>query len=92
MSERTSLSQPFVSRPSQSPNPALHAATSHVPTLHAGTPAGVVQTLPHMPQLLRSVLMLISHPVASLPSQSAHPTAQLPRTQRPEKQEPAACG
>ena len=46
----------------------------------------VVHTLPQPPQLFRSVLVLISHPLAALPSQLAKPALQA-MLHAPAKQE-----
>ena len=44
------------------------------------------QTLPHIPQLLLSVLVLTSHPSAALPLQLPKPLLQLPTPQIPPEQ------
>lgn len=49
-----SASQPFAKTASQSPRPALQAATTQRPEEHTAEPFRAVQTAPHRPQLLRS--------------------------------------
>jgi hypothetical protein len=56
-------SQPLLATPSQSPKFAAHAATVHVPPVHAGIAFGRLQACPHMPQFARSVLVF-AHPLA----------------------------
>src|SRR5262249_53396013 len=65
------VSQPLAGFMSQSPYRLLHEPMPHMPPLQAGTPfATDGQTVPHVPQLLRSVAMLASQPSAELLSQS----------------------
>lgn len=57
------VSQPFPAMPSQSAVPPLQARP-HVPAMQAGvTPDGAVQAFLQLPQLLTSVLVLVSQPV-----------------------------
>ena len=47
---------------------------------------GAAQALPHAPQLAVSVLVLVSHPLVAVRSQSAKPLAHAPTTHAPEAQ------
>lgn len=67
------VSQPVAYEPSQLAKPALHEATVQIPDTHAAVPFATEQTLPQVPQLLTSVLVLASQPLAGLPSQLAKP-------------------
>ena len=49
-----SVSQPFVTSPSQSPVVPGQVAMLQRPAVQAGVPVGVVHTLPHAPQFCRS--------------------------------------
>ena len=74
----------FVSQPSagfmlQSPKPAVHMDTAQRPLMQMGEPLAVEQTMPQPPQLLMSLLVLISQPSVFLfPLQSANPVVQAP--------------
>lgn len=67
------ISQPFAAFPSQSANPALHAAIAHFEAAHVSVALFVLQGRPQPPQLLALVVVLTSQPLAGLPSQSAVP-------------------
>jgi hypothetical protein len=55
----------------------LHDATAHVPPVQPAVPlATAAHALPQLPQLV-AVVMLVSQPLAALPSQSAQPAAQV---------------
>ncbi len=59
--------------------PMLQAAPEpqrQVPPVQLSANPGV-QAWPQLPQLCRSVLMLVSHPLAEFPSQSANPDWQV---------------
>jgi hypothetical protein len=76
------ISQPLAALPSQLAIGALHVGCEHVPLTHVSVPPVMLQTCPHEPQLLTSVLMLVSQPLLATPSQSRNPvrhavTAQL---------------
>ena len=47
------------------------------PATQLGVPLALLQAAPHPPQLLVLMSMLISHPFAGLPSQSAKPALQV---------------
>jgi len=64
------VSQPFDARPSQLPNPLLHAI-AQVEELHDGVPWLLLQARPHPPQLVRLFAVSVSQPLLLLPSQSA---------------------
>lgn len=70
----------LVSHPSsgsalQSANPAPHAMR-HRPATHDDVPLVELQTSPHAPQLRASPVVLTSHPLIALPSQSPKPARQ----------------
>ncbi len=52
------VSQPFAALPSQSPKPALHAPSRHVPALHAAVAFAKVHTVPQLPQFAGSVAVV----------------------------------
>jgi hypothetical protein len=62
---------------SQSPRPALQVLTPHTPTLHVAEPIVVSQTLPHFEQLVTSILVFVSQPLAGSLSQSWKPSLQV---------------
>jgi hypothetical protein len=64
--------------PLQLANPALHAAMTHTPAEHAAAALGKTHTLPHAPQLLVLVMVLVSQPSAALLLQSAQPALHDP--------------
>jgi hypothetical protein len=71
---RVSTSQPLEAVPSQLAKPVVHAPMAHAPATHAAVElAPATQRLPHAPQWARVVRVLVSHPLAALPSQSAKP-------------------
>jgi hypothetical protein len=49
------------------------------------------QTIPQPPQLFRSFVTFVSHPLAGLPSQFAKPAAQAVTTQMPPRHAEVAC-
>jgi hypothetical protein len=63
--------------PSQSPKPALHVDRQVLAEQLGVAPGRVGQTVPQVPQWLRSVVRLTSQPLAGLPSQSAKPVLQV---------------
>ncbi len=71
------VSQPFEYKPSQSAKPVLHEATTHVPPPQAGVPLATKQVMPQPPQWLMSLVVVVSQPLAVLPSQSPLPAWQL---------------
>lgn len=74
--DRVSISHPFVGSASQSKKPVAHTAR-HIPPVHTGVVPGRadVHTALHAPQCARVVRVSTSHPLSSLPSQSAKPVA-----------------
>jgi hypothetical protein len=84
------VSQPLALFPSQSPNPALQLVYVHAPVpLHAAPEAlatVVAQLVPHEPQFAALVFVLVSQPLALLPSQSPNPAVQLVYVQAPVPQ------
>ncbi len=67
----SSTSHPFASFPSQSPNPGWQLAIRHVDETQDAVARGSAQAIPHPPQALGSVRMLVSHPSAANPLQFA---------------------
>jgi hypothetical protein len=70
------VSQPLAAIPSQLPKPALHAMTAHAPALQVSVAFGRLHARPHAPQWARAVLVLVSQPLAAIPSQLAKPALQ----------------
>lgn len=73
-----SVSQPVLNERSQSKRPGSHVIL-HSPATHATRPPEtfVGQARPHAPQLLMSLCVLVSQPVAILLSQSEKPAAHV---------------
>jgi hypothetical protein len=69
-------SQPLAGLPSQSAKPRLQVAM-HVPPVQVEVALGEEQTVPQAPQWLGSLAVLVSQPLAGLPSQSVKPTLQV---------------
>ena len=68
-----STSQPFASIPSQFPKPTAQRGT-HAPLMHVAVLfARVGHTVPQRPQLVADDDRSVSHPLATLPSQSPEP-------------------
>jgi hypothetical protein len=78
-------SQPSVATPLQSAKPVLQVVTVQLPALQPATAFGRVQRRLQAPQLSALVLVLVSQPLATLPSQLPRPVehaiAQTPPTQ-----------
>lgn len=66
------VSQPFLTSPSQLPKPASQVMPQ-LPEEHVAVPLVESHTLPQMPQLPVLVLMLVSQPFVTSPSQSSQP-------------------
>jgi hypothetical protein len=66
----SAVSQPFCAFESQSAKPALHEMPQ-MPPEQAGVPLCIEHWFPQAPQLAMSLLVAISQPFATLPSQSA---------------------
>src|SRR5262245_37812711 len=64
--ELTLVSQPFVSVPSQLPNPRLHIS-EHMPLPQLAIPLVELHTLPQLPQLTSSFLVFASQPSSITP-------------------------
>ena len=87
----------YVSQPSaapflQSAQPALHAATLHVPFTQLPAAFGVPHALPQLPQLLGSPSVFVSQPLAALPSQSTQPASHAAIAHCAATQLVVACG
>jgi hypothetical protein len=78
-------SQPVEARPSQLPKPELHAI-EQAPSEQLGVPFVPLHTVPHAPQLVALVSVLISQPVEPMLSQLPNPAAQVPSVQLPVTQ------
>jgi hypothetical protein len=57
--------------------PALHDDTTQLLAEQAATPFAAKQAIPQPPQFSGSFVVVVSQPLAPLPSQSALPAAQL---------------
>jgi hypothetical protein len=75
------VSQPFEAEPSQLAQPVLQEATAQLPLLHTPEPLAMLQTVPQLPQLLRSLFRFFSQPLAYCPSQLAKPRLHEPTLQ-----------
>jgi hypothetical protein len=86
----TSVSQPLLARPSQSPKPAAQRAGVHIPPAQpwAATWASA-QTIPHAPQFVGSMAVLAQKAVGAVP-QVASGAAQVAPHTPPEQTCPAA--
>jgi hypothetical protein len=83
------VSHPLDTSMSQLPVPAAHAIPQ-TPSAHAGlAPPPPAQTLPHIPQCVRLVFVLVSQPLVATPSQLPKPALQL-SVQRPITHAPVA--
>src|SRR5262249_12649602 len=72
-------SQPSPIMPLQSAKPALHLVKPHWPFRHWGCAFGKLHAMPHLPQLVASMAVLISQPLATIMSQSATLALEAPR-------------
>ena len=79
------VSQPLASTPSQLENPALQLVVVHVPDVQVAAPLARLHGVPQDPQSLR-VVMGVSQPLASMPSQLENPGLQLRILHAPEPQ------
>lgn len=94
-SDSVTTSQPLASLPSQLPRPTEHTTLEmpHTPPPQTAVApvGGVGQRMPQTPQLAMSpIAVFTSQPLAGLPSQSAKPVLQAPRTHSPAVQVAAA--
>ena len=89
-SEPRLVSHPFAIIASQSAKPALHAAMSQRPLMHAGVPFEALHRMPQPAQFVGSLRVLTSQPLLASPSQSAHPSSQAITAQRPAPHAPVA--
>jgi hypothetical protein len=83
------VSQPLPSRPSQLPQPASHERIWQLPLPQVAVAFAREQVVPHAPQLV-SVVVDVSQPLLSMPSQLAKPVLQLAIPQTPVSQVAAA--
>ena len=89
--ELSCVSQPLVTLPSQFPQPGAQAST-HAPAAQLGVAWFVLQTVPQLPQLFTSVLVLTSQPSFTPPLQSAKPALHEPIWHVPVPHAPVALG
>lgn len=69
-----SVSHPFPAIPSQLPKFVVHAPSPHIPPAHAAVAfVGAGHTVRQTPQCETLVRVSVSHPLFTLPSQSAKP-------------------
>jgi len=73
LSLRRLRSHPLAGIPSQSPKPSLHRATPQAPATQLAVALGIEHTRLHPPQLAALVLVLVSQPLATTPSQFPSP-------------------
>ncbi len=66
-------SQPLLATRSQSPKPMLQVVTVHAPAAQPGVPLITVHARPQAPQWATVVLVLVSQPLVTLPSQLPSP-------------------
>jgi hypothetical protein len=87
---RSEVSQPFASRPSQSPLPVTHVPMRHTIVLQSATAPARTHAIPQEPQSVveRSE---VSHPFETSPSQSAHPASHITISHVPVAHDPVAC-
>jgi hypothetical protein len=83
----SSVSQPLLTSPSQSPVVPGQFAMLHLPAVHAGVPVGVVHTLPHAPQFCASLATGVSQPSSAA---GASGWRQSPRVSHTAWQAPAS--
>jgi hypothetical protein len=69
-------SQPVAGSPSQSPRPASHASTAHVPVSHVSVAKGSAHVTPQAPQCA-SVLTRVSQPSSGSPLQLPNPDSHV---------------
>jgi len=87
----TLVSQPLLcALPSQFPYPELHAI-AHAPWLQEGVPWFALQVVVQLPQFETLVCVLVSQPLAGLPSQSPQPASHVLSWQVPVAQLSEAC-
>lgn len=79
------ISQPSVDKPLQSLNGAVQTVVDvpQMPAVQVAVAPNGGQTLPQIPQLLISVFVFISQPLAVLPSQLAKPALHVPNAHVP---------
>jgi hypothetical protein len=85
------VSQPFAAAPSQSPKPALHEAIAHDPVAQVEVALASEQPTPQAPQFA-SVVVEVSQPLETTPSQFAHPVSHATIWQEPVAQAEIAFG
>ena len=90
LSVRVLTSQPSDGLALQSAKPAAHVTRVQTPALQAEVALGSAQVRPHAPQLAIVVWVLVSQPLAAVPSQSPKPAAHPTTVQTPAAQPPAA--
>jgi hypothetical protein len=85
------VSQPLVTRESQSPQLGSHASMAHVPVSHVAVAFAGEHAVPHMPQFI-VVVSGVSQPSSARPLQSPNPGMHVSTVQRPPAQPAIACG
>jgi len=70
------ISHPFAGLPSQSAKPVLHVLTAQFDALHVAVALARLHACLQPPQLLTSLVVLISHPSDAVLLQSANPLEQ----------------
>lgn len=75
--EPSEVSQPLADCASQLPHPPAQGPIAHAPAAQVAPALAKAQRVPQAPQLLGSVVRLVSQPLAALPSQSPQPARQV---------------
>ncbi len=78
--------------PSQSPKPALQLPTAHAPEAQAAVALGTLHARPQAPQCALVLVVLVSQPLAALPSQSPKPALHEATPQRAARAAGVAVG
>lgn len=71
------VSQPFEYKPSQLANPVAHERTVQLPALQDAVPLATKHAMPQPPQWFTLFVVVVSHPLPVLPSQSPWPAAHV---------------
>jgi hypothetical protein len=64
------VSHPFEYKPSQSANPLAHERMVQLPDVQVGVPLATKHAMPQPPQWFTLFVVVVSQPLAVLPSQS----------------------
>lgn len=73
MSVLSGFSQPSEYSPSQSPQSAVQLSTSQAEPVQVGVPCATLHVMPHPPQAVTLLVVAVSQPLPTSPSQLAKP-------------------